>query len=159
MLYMCSCRAALACSVFGGSPAANAYDGSIATFFSSNTETNPYISFQLDGFSSYSDISGLQIWARQDSFVTAQSQFQGYSVAVSGSPTPGSGTLCASGLSVNSSITSFNVSCPLITGITWVTVYKTGASSVLSLGEIKVVRCKRSMSAGCSAMHGIALGG
>ena len=124
------------CRYFSAAQApSKAYDADPSTLFSTNTELNPYVVFQLDG--AYSSIYGVTLWARADGWATLQ--FKNYSVFMSASATPGSGTACARGLTVvSNSNLRIDVPCPAVSGVQYVTVSKTG-SGVVSLAEVQVL--------------------
>ena len=112
-----------------------AYDTDRSTLFSTNTELNPYIVFQLDA--AYDGLYGIMIWARADGSATLQ--FKNYTVAISSSPTPGSGTVCATGLNiVSNSKLRLDVPCPALSGVQYVTVSKSGKGAV-ALAEVQVL--------------------
>jgi hypothetical protein len=128
--------------IFGSEVPSLAYDGNLNNWFSSDSSANPWISFKLD--SVYADVNAVQLWARSDSSWT---QVDNLTVAVSATPGPFAGTICATGITATTSVKSFNISCPPTPSVNWVTVYRASASSAtVSVGEIRVAR------GGCMAL-------
>jgi hypothetical protein len=114
---------------------AKAYDADPTTLFSGYYELNPYITFQLDA--AYSSLYGVMLWGRADGLATQQ--FKNYTLSISSSPTLGSGTVCATGLTiVSNNKLRLDVPCPAQSGVQYVTVSKSG-TGVVSLGEVQVM--------------------
>ena len=109
-------------------------DADINSLFSTNYGPNPYISFTLDA--PYSSSLTVTLIARNDRWAVLQ--FKNYTVSVSTSPTPGSGTVCASGLTATSMGQEFEVGCPGVANARYVIVSKSGSSIVVSLAEITI---------------------
>ena len=60
-------------------------------------------------------------------------------MAISSSPTPGSGTVCATGLNiVSNSKLRLDVPCPVLSGVQYVTVSKSGRGAV-AFAEVQVL--------------------
>ena len=106
-------------------------DADINSLFSTNYGPNPYISFTLDA--PYSSSLTVTLIARNDRWAVLQ--FKNYTVSVSTSPTPGSGTVCASGLTATSMGQEFEVGCPGVANARYVIVSRTGITGYLSLAE------------------------
>ena len=123
------------CRTWGNEVPSRAYDGNFKTWYSSDGGADPWISFQL--WAPYDDVGVVQLWARDDSDFT---QVKDLTVAVSTGPGALVGTICEAGVTAKDPGQSFNISCPPTPGAQWVTVYRAGGTSAISVAEIKVFR-------------------
>ena len=115
-----------------------AWDNNPATYFTSGPAANPYASFGFGG--AFGDIIEVIFRARND---VNYGLVSGYSIAVGTDMGVSNTTLCATNITATSAGQRFNISCPMMPGTRWVTIYATGASKTISVAEMQAVRGAR----------------